>query len=136
MYPPFMILFLPGLAMVGFGIAVKWSYAKLIRTCNTPVEGVFVRYSSIPVHSKSAAMGYWPIFSYSVNGTEYTLRGHGIPTPLYSEGDKVEMLYDPGDPEKCYLVGDKSSKNRSGWILIVFGAVFIIASVAYDYPPL
>ena len=81
-------------------------------------------------------MEYWPIFSYSVNGIEYTLRGHGIHAPLYSEGDKVEMLYDPKDPNKCYLIGDKSSKNRAGWILIIFGAVFVIASVAYDYPPL
>ena len=135
MYPPFMPLFIPGLVMLGLGVYACYYYSKLMKSCDTPVNGFFVRYS-VSSPRRSAAMPYWPIFSYTVKGTNYTLRGNGIATPLYSEGDMIELLYNPQNPKKCYAIHDKQTKNRSGWILIFFGIAWILLSVLLNFPPL
>ena len=84
----------------------------------------------------------WEIV-YTVDGKDYT---QVIPDDGYSEGDMLDIRYDPNNPEKYYLAGDESGdtdddeaadgennrkKSRNtGLILGILGILVIIGGVA------
>ena len=114
------ILVIFGLGFAGIGVYLVIDYIKLTKSCTKFVYGTVI--GNEEKISKQKKMGsnlshpwtfYYPIISFSVNGLEYTHTsniGRGSPGqghPQYGEGDKIEIAYNPDDPQKFYVVKDK-----------------------------
>ena len=115
------ILVIFGLGFTGIGVYLVIDHIRLIKSCTKFINGAVI--GNEEKISKQKKMGsaleevwiyYYPIISFSINGVEYkrtsdigrgSLGHHG--TPKYREGEKIEIAYNPDDPQQFYIVKDK-----------------------------
>ena len=135
-YAVFMLLFMAaaaGLIIYGIIVPNKLSdeYKSYTATATATVtENRIVEittHSGTTGHSNKKKKGYVPVYSFTVDGKEYTGISNAAQNPAkYSVGDKVEIHYDPANPKKNYL------KDISGTLRIICigaGAVFMIVGI-------
>ena len=79
-------------------------------------------------HSRRRPKTKYHIYvDYTVGRTEYTT-SFTLSRSKFSEGEKVTVMYDPNDPENCYVVG--AFKN-GGITISVSGIIFLVISIAF-----
>ena len=73
---------------------------------------------------------YYPIVEFSVNGEVYTTAGDvASMKPKYSIGDKIEISYNPEDPNNSGISGDEFMGPHA---LMLIGGVFIfLGTIAF-----
>lgn len=78
-------------------------------------------------------------FSYIVDGKEYNTRSkYAISPGKYKEGEEIEILYNPDNPEEIY--NDKDGAKYGiivptilGSCLLIFGIIIFIASILVSF---
>ena len=79
-------------------------------------------------HSRRRPKTKYHIYAdYTVRRTEYTT-SFTLSRSKFSEGEKVTVMYDPNNPENCYVVG--AFKN-GGITISVSGIIFLVISIAF-----
>ena len=123
-----------GLGFTALGVYVIIDYIRLKKYCTEFGYGTVVGYEvSKRSNSKTRRIStyYEPIISYSVNGVEYKRNSNiGRETPQYAEGEKLEIAYNPNDPQKFYLVKDKTDHKVIGIIVAFVGLGVTVAGIA------
>ena len=70
---------------------------------------------------------YWvPTIQFTANGRDFTFAGPESGNPV-NTGEQVQVSYDPGNPAAAR---DMSAGVGKGWLLMVFGALAILAGLA------
>lgn len=87
--------------------------------CTGQTEAVVIR---MVRESSSSGGGYAPVFSFTVSGKEYVVKENFYSNPpKYSEGDIVDIRYDPDDPRNIY----SDETDVFGLITKIFGGIGI-----------
>lgn len=122
--------------LISIGIVVLFAIGSLMwiklaypSRCKGKVERIN---KSIQRDKGGDTMMYSPVFSYDVNGTNYT---HESSTSSgyckYKAGDRVTVFYNPKNPNKYYVEGDKYNIFMDvavlvmGVLIIAIGVLFI-----------
>ena len=122
-------MFIFGLIFGGAGVLVWLKARKLAQTCTAEAAGTVTGYEKRRGAGRTGRHHYYPVISYSVNGTEYTIRSTlGSQKPKYPEGTELLVLYNPAEPEKSYMANEKTSNRIAGPFIFLFGIAFLIGS--------
>ncbi len=115
------------------GLIHTVNYNKLKDTATEKAGGEVTDVSSHTSYSRSSSHSrrrrkttYYVYVDYTVDKTEYKTSFSQSRSKFY-EGEKVTVMYDPNNPEKCYVVG--AFKN-SGVTASVTGIIFFAVSIA------
>lgn len=139
------VVLLAGIVLVLVGFFIHKRHKDLVRTCTMQVAGEVIRNEcreetstetdSDGHRTKRTSIMYYPVFQYTVG--ERTIQKTsttGSSRPGFREGQSVTIMYDPANPERYYVVEDKTA-SRFGIYFMLFGAVvFIIGIVAIFVP--
>ena len=88
-------------------------------------EGTVIRMREVPPTDNSGET-YAPVIKYKdASGKEYTYESkHSSDPPDYKVGEKVQLIYDPADPEEVYV-----DSFREKWVLTI--VLFICGIVVF-----
>ena len=121
-------MFIFGLIFAGAGVAVWLKACKLAQSCTAAADGTVTGYETRRGAGRSG-LAYYPVISYSVDGAEYTVRSTmGSKKPKYPEGTELQVLYNPGAPEKSYPAKEKTSNRIAGPFVFLVGVALLIGS--------
>ena len=122
-FPVVFLIF--GLGFAGLGVYLIIDYTRLVKSCTEFAYGTVSGYEVSRRRSsrkKRMTTYYEPIISYTVNGVEYKRNSNmGRETPKYAEGAELEIAYNPDDPQKFYLLKDKTDHKVVGIIFTCVG---------------
>jgi hypothetical protein len=118
-----------GVFLAGIGV-IKIYLRKQLQKTGTRVNGVVIRIdSNIGIGKRNL---YYPVFRFVTLENEVIIkrRTWGSNPSIYSEGERVEVIYDPTD--KNHFIIDNFSGKVTGYILAIVGFALIL-SMIFDY---
>lgn len=120
-----MVLFIIGLGALLFGIARSMDKRKLLQK-GTRVDGSVLQ---IIHDGHSISPTYYPVVRFTTADNNLVTEKYkfGGNKCLYKEGDNVQVIYDPTNPER-FILGDARSKALSP-VFIYGGTLLILISV-------
>lgn len=136
-----LILLAGGAFVTVFGIG-KQNERKKLLAIGTKAEGVVfdIEKNLDWESSTSGGVEYWPIIRYVTAEKEWVTKKYEVTGALnaYKIGDKVTVVYDPGDIE--HFIIDDGKTKWLGPIFIAVGIVLIVGVIIYffmnQYPSL
>ena len=110
--------------LFGWGIYSYMNKTENFKTYKS-TEGTVTRMRVVPPNDNSGET-YAPIFKYKdAAGKEYTYESkHSSDPPDYKVGERVQLIYDPADPEEVYV-----DSFREKWVLTI--VLFICGIVVF-----
>jgi hypothetical protein len=100
--------------LIGWGI---YSYKDKTENFATykKTEGTVIRLREVP-ETENTGITYAPVIKYKdASGKEYTYESkHSSDPPDFNVGEKVQLIYDPADPEEVYV-----DSFREKWVLTI-----------------
>ena len=119
-----------GMVFLIVGIIRQVSYSILQRDCVAPTYGTVTDiYERVNGTDKDETVIYYPVYEYVAGDQVYTSQSDvGSNIIRYDIGQQVPVMYDPNNPERYYIVGDKVNE-RFGIIFICIGGVLAILGV-------
>ncbi len=109
-----------GLCLLIVIIGLKAAFGVVDKRCTEKADAVVLKIVSSEKRNsggESEDGGYMPRFKYTVNGREYVSdTGVYISPCPYAAGDRVQIMYDPDDPEFISFDADRPG--------VVFSVVF------------
>lgn len=130
-----MVVFLiVGVVFVCSGLWFKNYDKGMKERCTESVQAIVDGYkSSSSRHNDGTySMSYFPVFSYTFNGMEYTKQSnYGSGDPKYSKGDVVEIRVNPNDATEFFDPSDRSDIVYNVLIGVGMFIIFIIVVVSF-----
>lgn len=128
------VFFIVGVVFVCSGLWLK-NYDKGMKDrCTESVQAVVADYkSSSSSHNDGTySMSYFPVFSYTFDGVEYTKQSnYGSGEPKYSKGDVVEIKVNPNDATEFFDPSDRSDIVYNVLISVGMFLILIIVVVLF-----
>ena len=129
-----MCFFIVGVVFVCSGLWFK-NYDKGMKDrCTESVQAVVTDYkSSSSRHNDGTySISYFPVFSYTFDGVEYTKQSnYGSGEPKYSKGDVVGIRVNPNDATEFFNPSDRSDIIYN--VLMGIGLSFILIVVVVSF---
>lgn len=130
-----MVVFLiVGVVFVCSGLWLKNYDKGMKERCTESVQAIVDGYkSSSSRHNDGTySMSYFPVFSYTFDGMEYTKQSnYGSGEPKYSKGDVVEIKVNPTDATEFFDPSDRSDIVYN--VLIGVGMFLILIIVVVSF---
>ena len=107
------------------GVSLTLSHIISHITCKTQTEGiVFIISDKIMGQDIPRAK-----LTYTVNGVVYTkdYANNDVKDGFNIAGRKVTIFYNPSNPEKYYILEEKSTVRLLGIVFTIAGVIFILA---------
>ncbi|MBP5289418.1 MAG: DUF3592 domain-containing protein [Clostridia bacterium] len=128
---------LVGVVMLAAGIFLLVRQNALSKVCTAPANAAVVDFKEeLGTDTEGvSSYTYYPIVEFAVGDRtlQVTLdKGEG--TPAYDVGEQLDILYDPSNPERVILKGDKSS-NVLGLIFSVLGGLVTVFGLYVAFKP-
>ena len=112
--------FIFGLITGIFGISFLLFQFITIKICTEHTEGMV----TMSYHTIKGIDVPYSVLTYTANGVEYT--GPFAVSENIGAGDAVTVYYNPANPEKAYILEDKSNSLILGIAFTVGGIVFML----------
>lgn len=126
------LCFVVGGVIAAFGFWIHMKHRKLMEECTASVVGRVKEIQSKASesrHSSGQTIYQYPVFTYSVDGREYTQTSTtGTAHQRFNVGDAVTVHYVPGIPDRYYVAED-TEHSSSGTLLMVAGGIVIVAGI-------
>lgn len=133
------IILLAGLVIILLGFFFYKRHRDLVRNCTMQTTGEVIRMErQEEVHTETdndghtrrrTSVTYHPVFQYTAGDRNIEKRSSaGSSHPQFNEGQSVTVMYDSANPERYYVVEDKTA-GRFGIYCMAFGAVVLIIGV-------
>ena len=120
--------FAVGLILLGIGLLLITAKVMAYIKCTVPIHATVIKLEKEYTHLRGVAhTHYRPVVGYVVDGKEYTENAH-FRTPRemkYPIGSKMEICYNPKNPEEMRFVGHPFPLPL-GLVFLFIGAVLII----------
>ena len=115
---------LAGIIFIAGGIFIYIHSEHLKKVCTTSTQATIVDFKQ-EIDDESNNVSYFPIIEYEVNGKKYN-KTHSTSDSMhkYSVGQKINILYNPDNPDEYYIEGDGSDNIVS---FICFGVGGIVS---------
>lgn len=130
-----MVVFLiVGVVFVCSGFWFKNYDKGMKERCTESVQAIVDDYkSSSSRHNDGTySMSYFPVFSYTFDGMEYTKQSnYGSGEPKYSKGDVVEIRVNPNDATEFFDPSDRSDIVYNVLICVGMFLILIIVVVSF-----
>ena len=105
------------------GLIQTKDYHRLKQTATEQISGEVIIVSKYESHSKNRHRTTYHIYvKFTVDKTEYTT-SFTQSRSKFHEGEKVTVMYDPKNPENCYIVG---VFRNEGIGTVIVGAAFLV----------
>jgi len=123
---------LVGLAFFAAGIAML---VKQLRKRNNNTASVMAEVWGYHVEVRNRSDGretvYYPVFRYYANGKWYENRGDvGRGRETYSRGEKLEIRYDPQNPDSFLIAGENTALILSVVAILLGVGVMVLSLFA------
>lgn len=129
-----LVFLIVGVVFVCSGLWFK-NYDKGMKDrCTESVQAIVDDYklSSSRHNDGTYSMSYFPVFSYTFDGIEYTKQSnYGSGEPKYSKGDVVEIRVNPNDATEFFDPSDRSDIVYNVLIGVGMFIIFIIVVVSF-----
>ena len=129
-----MVFLIVGIILVCSGLWFK-NYDKGVKErCTESVQAVVDGYqSSSSSHSDgTSSTSYFPVFSYTYDGRDYTKQSnYGSGETKYSKGDVVEIMVNPNNATEFFNPSDRSDIVYN--VLMGIGLTFILIVVVVSF---
>lgn len=100
------------------GIAMLVGAGRKQRSCTAVAPGQVL--DIVGSRGSSGGVVWSPVFAFTVGGLEYRhAPSYASSRIRYAIGEAVEVRYDPSDPHRCYIAGERGPRV----LAIVFTAV-------------
>lgn len=139
-------IILIGVAVILIGAWFYSSRQKLKQVCTQQTTGEVIRMVRVEeTHTekdedgyvkKSKSVNYYPVVRYqAANSIQEQQSSTGTSRPRYTEGQTINIMYDPANEARYYIVGDKAA-DQFGIYLMLFGVAVAILGVVAIFVPL
>ena len=123
----FLLFFGVIFSAVGF-FSIK-SNKRLKEVCTSRTKGTVIEIQRRRSGGRKSTTSYYPVYSYTVKEIPYEKSSSiGTPKPRFTIGQKVNVLYNPANPDDFYAEEDGLS-NTIFYIFLVIGILIIIAAL-------
>lgn len=102
-------------------------------------QQIFAEVNSVYLEkNKKGELEYYPELNYVIDNKNYTVKVEkGLEEPTYSDGQQVEIIYNPDNPEDFIILSEDDGQSgkslvSSGLILMAFGFFAIIIKSKLD----
>jgi len=124
--------------LVKFGIDQKNNNAYLRGICTEETTGTVTGFYETgeyrvddddEVHDTRKA---FPIYEYQAGGRTYTVQSEVYDSEgkhRYKKDEKIDVFYNPGDPERHYLPGESGDADLTVWLCVGFGGLLLLLGV-------
>ena len=116
-----------GVIVIILGVYFWVSEKNYEKDCTEKVTGVVLYVDSKYISGKNSHTEYIPCVGYLYNDKEYE---YSVRKPFrsnyFSEGETVDMMFDPSQTAKCYLVKEGETLLGRTWYFFVLGISLII----------
>ncbi len=140
------IIILLGVVFFLIGFSFYKKHKNLKSVCTMPTMGKVTGMSkeeSVSTETdndgntkKTTRINYYPVFQYIVDGKIIEKKSTtGTNRPRFTEGQNINVLFNPNNPEQFYVVEDKAS-GRFGIYFMLFSLVIIIFGIVAIFVPL
>ena len=119
--------FIVGLILIGIGLLMLTAKVMAYIKCTVPIHATVVNLKKEYTHLRGVRYTrYRPVVGYVVDGKEYTEKAHFRTSRemKYPIGSKMEICYNPKNPEEMRFVGHPFPLPM-GLVLLFIGAALI-----------
>ena len=118
------VVLLFGMLFAAAGVGVFFSTNRLKKACTESAEGTVIRYEA---RGTNRGRSYFMTFSYTVNDVKYVQTNSGDAFRKHKEGDKIQVYYNPDNPDQFYI--KEISSFLLSFVFVLFGVGLMVFSL-------
>ena len=132
----FVILFtgtwwLIGVIFLVIGLAMRGSWRRREETLRAETEGVVLEVVRHKTGTgKNSSVSWRPLVEFDYEGRRISLEADSVAFKRYYEGQPVKVLYDPGDPTRFRIAGERGDQTAHRALIAVGAGCLAIGLVA------